>query len=185
MTVETEMMNEENGRLRRHIKTLEAELKKLEAPAWLLKSTQDLCLSLAKRVYPEVTGFQVLDDLAGVISQIDNITCGMERKRDQAAQAQDKDALFFERAEKLAQTQVADPVRFTLDQLTAAIAIARAAALDEAALVAGGLYQHYRDLYKGRTEPINKDHRYNPHTDGVADGAGMAEDAIRALKGST
>ena len=31
MTVETEMMNEENGRLRRHIKTLEAELKKQEA----------------------------------------------------------------------------------------------------------------------------------------------------------
>ena len=31
MTVETEMMNEENGRLRRHIKCLEAELKKQDA----------------------------------------------------------------------------------------------------------------------------------------------------------
>jgi hypothetical protein len=31
MTVEMEMMNEENGRLRRHIKTLEAELKKQDA----------------------------------------------------------------------------------------------------------------------------------------------------------
>jgi hypothetical protein len=31
MTIETEMMNEECGRLRRHIKTLEAELKKLDA----------------------------------------------------------------------------------------------------------------------------------------------------------
>ena len=136
MTVELEMMNEENGRLRRHIKTLEAELKELEVPAWLLKSTQALCLGLAKRVYPEVTGFQVLDDLAGVISQIDNITCGMERKRDQAAQAQtpdcgcigprdctgecfkkDKDALFFERAEKLVKAQAAvEPVAWMHDQ---------------------------------------------------------------------
>ena len=31
MTVEMEMMNEENGRLRRHIKTLEAELRKQDA----------------------------------------------------------------------------------------------------------------------------------------------------------
>ena len=31
MTVELEMMNEENGRLRRHIKTLEAELRKQDA----------------------------------------------------------------------------------------------------------------------------------------------------------
>ena len=31
MTVELEMLNEENGRLRRHIKTLEAELRKQDA----------------------------------------------------------------------------------------------------------------------------------------------------------
>ncbi|MCF8156700.1 MAG: hypothetical protein K9K35_11895 [Rhodoferax sp.] len=71
------------------------------------------------------------------------------------------------------------------DQLTTAIAAARVQALEEAALVAGGLYQHYRDLYKGRATPVDKEHWYNPHTDGIADGAGMAEDAIRALIGET
>ena len=60
---------------------------------------------------------------------------------------------------------------------------ARVQAINECALVAGGLYQHYRDLYKGRATPVDKEHWYNPHTDGVADGAGMAEDAIRALIG--
>ena len=65
--------------------------------------------------------------------------------------------------------------------LTTAIAAARVAAINECADVAGGLYQHYRDLYKGRATPVDEEHWYNPHTDGVADGAGMAEDAIRAL----
>lgn len=50
------------------------------APGWLLKSTQDLALSLAKKHYPEVSQFEVLDELAGVISQIDNMTTGLQRK---------------------------------------------------------------------------------------------------------
>ena len=70
---------------------------------------------------------------------------------------------------------------YSLDQLNTAIAAARVAAINECADVAGGLYQHYRDLYKGRATPVDEEHWYNPHTDGVADGAGMAEDAIRAL----
>ena len=57
-------------------------------PDWLLKTTQDLANSIRRRCFPEVPQFQVLDDLAGVISQIDNMTCGMERKS--APQAQDK-----------------------------------------------------------------------------------------------
>ena len=55
-------------------------------PDWLLKTTQDLANSIRRRCFPEVPQFQVLDDLAGVISQIDNMTCGMERKS--APQAQ-------------------------------------------------------------------------------------------------
>lgn len=47
---------------------------------WLLASTQDLAKGIAKRCYPDVPQFQVLGDLAGVISQIDNMTTGMERK---------------------------------------------------------------------------------------------------------
>jgi hypothetical protein len=50
------------------------------APDWLLPTTQDLAKSIAKRCFPDVPQFEVLDDLAGVISQIDNMTCGMERK---------------------------------------------------------------------------------------------------------
>lgn len=38
--------------------------------AHLLKTAQDLASHIAKRCYPEVTQWQVLDDLAGVISQI-------------------------------------------------------------------------------------------------------------------
>ncbi len=56
------------------------------------------------------------------------------------------------------------------------------AALEAAANKAAEIYQTHRDLYKGRTEPIDKEHWYNPHTDGVADGAGMVEDAIREMK---
>ena len=55
-------------------------------PDWLLKTTQDLANSIRRRCFPEVPQFQVLDDLVGVISQIDNMTCGMERKS--APQAQ-------------------------------------------------------------------------------------------------
>ena len=74
---------------------------------------------------------------------------------------------------------VMDVQHYTATQLQAYGEAMRREALEEAALVAGGLYQHYRDLYKGRVEPVDKEHWYNPHTDGVADGAGMAEDAIR------
>ena len=54
-------------------------------PDWLLKSTQELAVSVAKRCYPDVPQFEVLNDLAGVISQIDNMTTGMERKHDDTA----------------------------------------------------------------------------------------------------
>ena len=73
MTVETEMMNEENGRLRRHIKTLEAELRKQDA------------------------------------AQAQATDCGCIGPRDCTGECckQDKDALFFERAEKLVKAQAA------------------------------------------------------------------------------
>lgn len=50
-------------------------------PSWLLKTTQDLAVNLARKHYPEVKQFKVLDDLAGVISQIDNMTTGLSRAR--------------------------------------------------------------------------------------------------------
>lgn len=40
---------------------------------------QRLAKSIASKEYPEVTQFEVLDDLMGVLSQIDNMTCGMTR----------------------------------------------------------------------------------------------------------
>lgn len=49
-------------------------------PDWLLSSTQDLAKHIARRCYPEVPQFEVLSDLAGVISQIDHMTTGMERR---------------------------------------------------------------------------------------------------------
>ena len=47
---------------------------------WLLESTQTLAKNLAREFYPEVTQWQCLNDLAGVISQIDNMTTGLMRK---------------------------------------------------------------------------------------------------------
>lgn len=40
---------------------------------------QRLAKSIASKEYPEVTQFEVLGDLMGVLSQIDNMTCGMTR----------------------------------------------------------------------------------------------------------
>jgi hypothetical protein len=47
---------------------------------WLLETTQTLAKNLAREFYPEVTQWECLNDLAGVISQIDNMTTGLMRK---------------------------------------------------------------------------------------------------------
>jgi len=47
---------------------------------WLLESTQTLAKTLAREFYPEVTQWECLNDLAGVISQIDHMTTGLMRK---------------------------------------------------------------------------------------------------------
>jgi hypothetical protein len=51
-----------------------------EHEPWLLESTQTLAKTLAREFYPEVTQWKCLSDLAGVISQIDNMTTGLMRK---------------------------------------------------------------------------------------------------------
>ena len=54
-----------------------------EHEPWLLESTQTLAKTLAREFYPEVTQWKCLNDLAGVISQIDNMTTGLMRKTKQ------------------------------------------------------------------------------------------------------
>lgn len=44
-----------------------------------LREAQSLALHLAKRCYPEVPDFKVLDSIVGVLSQIDNMTTGLVR----------------------------------------------------------------------------------------------------------
>jgi hypothetical protein len=61
-------------------KALEEALKQEQGEPWLLESTQELAKAMAKKFYPEVTQWEVLDNLAGVISQIDNMTTGLIRK---------------------------------------------------------------------------------------------------------
>ena len=86
-------------------------------------------------------------------------------------------------------------VYYTADQMHKALAAGAASrdaevealrktTIKECAKVAGDLYAKYRDLYKGRVLPVDKEHWYNPHTDGMADGAGAAEDAILDLLNS-
>ncbi len=49
-------------------------------PDWLLKSTQDLAMSMWQKHYKqESPNFEALNDLPGVISQIDNMVCGLTR----------------------------------------------------------------------------------------------------------
>lgn len=55
-------------------------MAKTEHEPWLLESTQTLAKTLAREFYPEVTQWKCLNDLAGVISQIDNMTTGLMRK---------------------------------------------------------------------------------------------------------
>jgi hypothetical protein len=56
-------------------------------PSWLLKSTQDLAVHMWQKHYKaESPVFEVLNDLAGVISQIDNMTTGLVREQPQAQQ---------------------------------------------------------------------------------------------------
>jgi hypothetical protein len=59
-----------------------ADMKSEQEP-WLLESTQTLAKTLAREFYPEVTQWECLDTLSGVISQIDNMTTGLMRKPEQ------------------------------------------------------------------------------------------------------
>ena len=66
-----------------HDKAIAAIKAALAQPAqepWLLESTQTLAKTVAREFYPEVTQWECLNDLAGVISQIDNMTTGLMRK---------------------------------------------------------------------------------------------------------
>ena len=57
-----------------------APILPVREPDWLLKTTQDLARAIARDNFPDVPQWEVFDDLPGVISQIDNMVCGMERK---------------------------------------------------------------------------------------------------------
>jgi hypothetical protein len=61
----------------------QARLAQPEQEPWLLESTQTLAKTLAREFYPEVTQWECLNDLAGVISQIDHMTTGLMRKTKQ------------------------------------------------------------------------------------------------------
>ena len=56
-------------------------------------------------------------------------------------------------------------------------------ALEQAANACDALGQKYRDLYKGRTEIVDRERLYDPYTGGMSDGAWECEDAIRKLIG--
>lgn len=50
-------------------------------PDWLLETTKELAKAIHRDNYPDVPQWEVFNDLPGVISQIDNMVCGMERKK--------------------------------------------------------------------------------------------------------
>ena len=59
---------------------IECVMEPAQQESWLLETTQTLAKNLAREFYPEVTQWECLNDLAGVISQIDNMTTGLMRK---------------------------------------------------------------------------------------------------------
>jgi hypothetical protein len=63
--------------------TNKQSLAQPEQEPWLLESTQTLAKTLARKFYPEVTQWKCLNDLVGVILQIDNMITGLIRKSEQ------------------------------------------------------------------------------------------------------
>ena len=53
----------------------------MREPDWLLETTKELAKAIHRDNYPDVPQWEVFNDLPGVISQIDNMVCGMERKK--------------------------------------------------------------------------------------------------------
>lgn len=53
----------------------------------------ELAISMARKLYPEVQQFEPLPDLLGVITQIDNMVTGLQRKRTAEQNAIELDAL--------------------------------------------------------------------------------------------
>ena len=58
---------------------------------------------------------------------------------------------------------------------------ARAKALEEAAKECERIANEKWAAYKGRTNPVYKDNLYNPHTEGMSDGADHCAASIRSL----
>jgi hypothetical protein len=76
----TDQCNLQNA-ARSDCKMAPAKLAHITVPSWVLKTTQAIALGMARKHYPEVPQFEVLDDLAGAISQIDNMTTGLSRTK--------------------------------------------------------------------------------------------------------
>ena len=70
---------------------------------------------------------------------------------------------------------------YTREQIQSYAKLAVREALERAAKACDDLGSKYRNLYKGRTDPVDRDRCYNPHTDGLSDGAWECEAAIRAM----
>lgn len=57
----------------------------------------------------------------------------------------------------------------------------RQQALEEAAKVCERIEEENWKAYKGRTDPVQKDRLFNPHTEGCSDGATECAASIRSL----
>jgi hypothetical protein len=65
---------------RENARELGLDYEPAQQEPWLLETTQTLAKHMAREFYPEVTQWRCLNDLVGVISQIDNMTTGLMRK---------------------------------------------------------------------------------------------------------
>ena len=81
-----------------------------------------------------------------------------------------------ERFEALASTRLMSIEEDTAWQAWQA---AEAQAVRRCAEIACEISERERKVYKGRSVPVDKERAYNPHTDGMSDGAAVVEEAIR------
>ncbi len=58
-------------------------------------------------------------------------------------------------------------------------AMIEAVTVRRCAEIACEISERERKVYKGRSVPVDKERAYNPHTDGMSDGAAVVEEAIR------
>lgn len=174
-----------------NVHVIKAEVLQAQEPSpasdQTIRYATDLAIYLAKKFYPDVTQWRPLDDLVGVLTQIDNMVAGV---------AVDRDALQAKVAEQSAEIErLTEQVRYRaksheincglIAEKTATIAqqaerIAEQAAMIEKCEKAISIAAHSRIAILRNSDPSNEGYPYRTD-DEVAKIDGYTSSLIEAL----